>query len=83
MIYITEVQFKELLGEAFEAGWYGSKDMKESVVEDLVSKTEDLVSKTLSDLMHKRPLSDAADAAGNFIVNTGEWVVNSFDIRVE
>lgn len=74
MISITEVQLKELLGEAFEAGWYGSKDMKESVVEDLVSKT-------LSDLMHKRSLSDTAD---DFTVNTGEWVVNlnPFDIRV-
>jgi hypothetical protein len=74
MIAITEEQLKEILGEAFEAGWYGSKDLKESVVDGLVSKT-------ISDLMHKRPLSDNFSAA-TFTVDTGEWIVSPFGANI-
>jgi hypothetical protein len=37
---ITSEQLKELLAEAFDAGWYGSKDMKDAVVEELAEKVE-------------------------------------------
>ena len=37
-IKITEEKLKEVLGKAFEAGFHGSKDLKDPVVEDLMSK---------------------------------------------
>lgn len=70
MIVITEAILKEILGEAFEAGWYGSKDMKESVVENITHKT-------ISHLMHQRPFSDTfADLENTFIGNTVDWISN-------
>lgn len=73
MIVITEVILKEILGEAFEAGWYGSKDMKESVVDNITRNT-------ISRLMHQRPFSDTfADLDNTLTLDTVDWSSNPMD----
>jgi len=43
---ITEELLRDLLGKAFEAGWYGTKELKESAVEDLVTEAMNSVEKS-------------------------------------
>jgi len=68
MITTTEEQLKELLGEAFEAGWYGSKDLKESVVEDLVSKAVNMIS------------SYKGIGPSTTCVDVGDWIVSPMGV---
>lgn len=48
---ITEELLKQLLDEAFEAGYHGSKGLQENVVHDLVDKAKqsEITQKTIED----------------------------------
>jgi hypothetical protein len=42
MISLKKEQLAELLEQAYQSGWYGTLELKESVVKDMLKKAEDM-----------------------------------------